>query len=136
MPAASADIDTNATVALIGCPAPVAVLDSDLLAGPVNFSDPAIVILRDPATGAVTAFDRHVDEDLIPIFSPRRFRKFPQATMTDSDSASAWTPDARAIDGPLKGKKLHRLDVEDGVYWRIAQFWFKNPPLLAPVPEK
>ena len=88
------------------------------------------------ATGAVTAFDRHVDEDLIPIFSRRRFRKFPQATMTDSDSASAWTPDARAIDGPLKGKKLHRLDVEDGVYWRIAQFWFKNPPLLNPVPEK
>jgi hypothetical protein len=134
MPADPGNADPDATVALIGSPAPVAVLDSDLDAGPVNFSDPAIVIVRDPATGAPIAFDRHVDEDLIPTFSARRFRKFPQATMTDSDSASAWTPDGRAIDGPLKGKKLHRLDVEDGIYSGVARFWFKSPPLLTPVP--
>ena len=56
--------------------------------------------------------------------------------MTDSDSASAWTPDGRAIDGPLKGKKLRRLEVEDGVYSGVARFWFKNPPLLTPLPIK
>ena len=136
MPEDSNTAGPDATVALIAGPSPVAILDSELAAGPVNFSDPAIVILRDPATGAVTAFDRHVDEDLIPIFTPRRFRKFPEATMTDSDSASAWTPDGRAIDGPLKAKKLRRLDVEDGVYWSVVRFWFKNPPLLNPIPAK
>jgi hypothetical protein len=136
MPADVRDSNPNATVALIASPSSVAVWDSDLGAGPVNFSDPAIVIVRDPATGAPIAFDRHVDEDLVPIFSSRRFRKFPQATMTDSDSATAWTADGRAVDGPLKGKKLRRLEVEDGVYWSVARFWFKNPPVLSPVPVK
>ena len=56
--------------------------------------------------------------------------------MTDSDSGSAWTPDGRAIDGPLKGKKLTRLEVQDGVYWSVARFWFKHPPLLTPQPAK
>jgi hypothetical protein len=133
MPPTTSNSDPAATVALIGAPSPVAIPDSDLTAGPVNFSDPAIVIVRDPATGAPMAFDRQVDEDLTPTFSAHRFRKFPQATMTDSDSASAWTPDGRAIDGPLKGKKLRRLDIEDAVYWNIARFWFKNPPVLSPV---
>jgi len=136
MPPDISNSDPQATVALIGTPSPVAVMDSDLAAGPVNFSDPAIVIVRDPATGAPIAFDRHVDEDLIPTFSSRRFRKFPEATMTDSDSATAWTPDGRTIDGPLKGKKLKRLEIEDRVYWSVARFWFKNPPLLTPLPIK
>jgi hypothetical protein len=121
---------------LIGIPTPVAILDSDLYATIVNFSDPPMVIVRDPTTGAVTAFDRHVDEDLIPTFSGRQFRKFPQATMTDSDSASAWTADGRAIDGPLKGKRLRRLEIEDGVYWSVARYWFKTPQLLTPLPMK
>jgi hypothetical protein len=56
--------------------------------------------------------------------------------MTDSDSASAWTPDGRAIDGPLKGKKLKRLEIEDGVYWSVARFWFNNPPVLTALPGK
>jgi hypothetical protein len=128
--------DPNATVALIGNPVTAAVLDSDLDAGPVNFSDPAIVITRDPVIGAVMAFDRRVDEDLVPIFSRHSFKKFPQATMIDADSGSAWTPDGRALDGTLKGKKLTRLDVEDQVYWSAARFWFRNPPLLEPVPGK
>lgn len=132
MPPSAESVESEATVALIVAPSPMAVLDADLPAGPVNFSNPAIVIVRDPATGAPIAFDRHVDEDLIPIFSARQFRKFPQAMMTDSDSGSAWTADGRAIDGPMKGKKLKRLEIEDGVYWSVAKYWFKNPPLLQP----
>jgi len=136
MPPDPSSADPEATVALVGIPTPVAILDSDLDATIVNFSDPPMVIVRDPATGAVMAFDRHVDEDLIPTFSGRRFRKFPQASMTDSDSASAWTADGRAIDGPLKGKRLRRLEIEDGVYWSVARYWFKTPRLLTPLPGK
>lgn len=134
MPADSSGAES--TVALIGGSSPMAIPDADLGAGPVNFSDPAIVIVRDPATGAVTALDRHADEDLIPTFSRRRFRKFPEAMMIDSDSGSAWTADGRAIDGPLKGKTLKRLEIEDGVYWSVARFWFNNPPVLTALPGK
>jgi hypothetical protein len=136
MPADRANSDPDATVGLIGGSSPVAIRDADIGADPVNFADPPIVVLRDPGTGAVMAFDRQVDEDLIPTFSARRFRRTPQAMMTDSDSATAWTADGRALDGPLKGKKLQRLDVEDGVYLRVAGYFFKNLKVLDPLPTK
>jgi hypothetical protein len=95
----------------------------------VNFPDPPIVVVRDPVTGSAMAFDRHIDEDLVPTFSARTFRKFPQAMMTDSDSGSAWTSGGRAIDGPAKGKKLQPVQIEDGVYYSVARFWYGNLPL-------
>ena len=135
MPGGSTDPETEATVALIGNPPIAAVLDSDLISGPVNFSDPDIMIVRDPRTDAIQVFDRHVDEDLVPVFSHRTFRKFPDAMMIDSDSRSAWTADGRALDGPLKGKRLKRFDVEDSVYWSVARYWFQNLPLMHPVAD-
>jgi hypothetical protein len=136
MPRDSVNLPPQTTIALIRGPTPVAIADSDLGAGPVNFSEPPIVAVRDPVTGTVTAYDRHIDEDLIPIFSARTFRKFTQATMTDSDSGSAWTAGGRAIDGPSKGKKLQPVEIEDGVYYSVARFWYGNLPLTAPLPPK
>jgi Protein of unknown function (DUF3179) len=135
MPPGSTDPETEATVALIGNPPVAAISDSDLSSGAVNFSGPDILIVRDPRTDAIQVFDRHVDEDLAPVFSHRAFRKFPNAMMIDSDSRSAWTTDGIALDGALKGKKLRRLPVEDGVYWSVARYWFKNLPLVSPIVE-
>ena len=136
MPRDSTHLPPETTIALIRGPTPVAIADSDLPAGPVNFSDPPIVVLRDPLTAALTAFDRHIDEDLVPTFSAKRFRKFPLATMTDSDSGSAWTAGGRAIDGAAKPKKLQPVQIEDQVYYRVARFWYGNLPLTAPMPAK
>jgi hypothetical protein len=121
--------DSNApapdtTIALLRGSSPVAIFDSDITSTPANFSNPPIVTIRNPLTGAVQAFNRDVDQDLTPIFKAKTFRKFPRATMTDSDSASAWTPDGHAIDGPLKGKKLMPIGIEDGIYYNVARLWF------------
>jgi hypothetical protein len=145
MPHDSQMIAPDVTIALIRQPfkmlphpsSPFAALDSDIGPGPVNFSNPAIVITRNPITNAILAFARNVDEDLTPTFKAKQFRKVPSATMVDSDSGSAWTPEGRAVDGPLKGKRLREIDMEDLVYFRVARLWFpalKNDPaaLLKP----
>ncbi len=134
MPHTSSTIPPDTKIALIRGPSPAAVLDTDLSASITNFSNPLIVIIRDPSTGSLTAFDRHVDEDLVPAFAPKTFKKFPQATMTDADSGSAWTPDGRAIDGPLKGKKLNPIEIETDQYYGITKFWLGDLQLINPLP--
>ncbi|HEX4053881.1 MAG TPA: DUF3179 domain-containing (seleno)protein [Tepidisphaeraceae bacterium] len=134
MPKNATDLPPDARVAVIRGPSPAAVLDADLGAGPANFANPLVVLIRDPMTGSLAAFDRHVDEDLAPAFAARTFKKFPRAVMVDADSGSAWTADGRAVDGPLKGKKLQPLEVEDDVYYSVAELWFGDLPLLAPLP--
>jgi hypothetical protein len=136
MPRDSVNLPPQTTIALLRSPTPVAIADWDVGAGPVNFPDPPIVVVRDPMTGTVMAFDRHIDEDLIPTFSARTFRKLPQAMMTDSDSGSAWTAGGRAIGGPSKGKKLQPVEIEDGVYYGVARFWYGSLPLTVPLPPK
>jgi hypothetical protein len=136
MPPHSADVLNNAasdtTIALIRSDPPIAILDSDLDSVPANFTDPDIVLLRNPRTGAMAAFHRRVDEDLTPQFFPKAFRKLPRAIMTDTDSGSAWTADGHAIDGPLKGKALEPVPIEDGVYLNVARAWYANLKILTP----
>lgn len=134
MPKSSTNLPSDARIALIRGPSPAAVLDTDLAAGPANFANPLVVLVRDPVTGSLAAFDRHVDEDLVPAFAAKTIKKFPRAMMIDSDSGSAWTADGRAVDGPLKGKKLEPVEMEDGVYYSVAELWFGNLPLLTPLP--
>jgi hypothetical protein len=124
MPADANALPPDTTIALLRGSSPTAIFDSDLASTPANFSDPPIVIIRNPLTGALQAFNRNVDQDLTPSFKAKTFRKFPRAMMTDSDSASAWTADGHAIDGPLKGKKLAPIEIEDGIYYNIAHLWF------------
>jgi hypothetical protein len=134
MPRNSTNLPQDTRIALLRGSSPAGVLDADLDSRPANFSDPLVVLVRDPATGSVAAFDRHVDQDLIPAFAARNFSKFPRAMMTDSDSGSAWTADGRALNGPLKDQKLQPVEIDDGVYYSVAKFWFENLPLLTPLP--
>jgi hypothetical protein len=134
MPKISSNIPPETRIALIRAPAPAMVRDTDLTATVTNFSSPLVVIIRDPATGSLTAFDRHVDQDLVPAFAQKKFTKFPSAIMIDSDSNSAWTATGLAIDGPLKGKKLTPIDIDDALYYNITRFWFRDPPLITPEP--
>jgi hypothetical protein len=134
MPKIPGDISPETRIALIRGPSPAAVLDADLTAGVTNFSNPLVVLVRDPATGSLAAFDRHVDQDLVPAFATRQFKKFPQAMMIDSDSGSVWTPGARAIFGPLNGKKLATVEIEDGLYYGVTRFWYRDLPIIHPLP--
>jgi hypothetical protein len=132
MPRASRDLPPDTTIALMRNSPASATLDSDIQLNPVNLSSPPILLLRNPLTGAVSAFSRNIDLDLISTFSNKSFRKFPRATMTDSDSGSAWTPDGHAIDGLMKGKKLQPIEIEDSVYYNVAKLWYPELKMTSP----
>lgn len=136
MPGDSSGVVEDDPVVLIGEPRPVAVLDRDIADHPANFSQPLVVLIRNPATGAVQVFDRHADQDLVPTFASRKFAKLPRAIMVDSDSGTVWTAGGEAIDGPLKGKRLQPVPSEDGVYYNVARFWYRDLPLLTPLPVR
>jgi hypothetical protein len=123
------------TVALICTTQPSAVLDADIANGPVNVSNLplAALLLRDPLTGAVKGFDRQVQGDLFPRFRAKTLKAFPAATLADTDTNSAWTSSATAIDGPLKGEKLHPIAVDDGIYLSVLRVWYPDLPILDPM---
>jgi uncharacterized protein DUF3179 len=139
MPRDAGDLEADTTIALMrpglqgdAHPMTSCVLDSDIGADPLNLSDPPRLFLRNPLTGAVSAFSRNIDQDLVSTFSSKSFKKFPNAMMRDTDSGSAWTSDGHAIDGPMKGKKLTPIEVEDGVYFNVAKLWFPGLKMQSP----
>lgn len=129
MPAtAGAPAKPGTRAALVATTQPAVVLDEDITIRPANLtSDQTYFLLfRDPITGAARAFDRALPGDLFPRFRNKLFPKHPEAVWTDSDSASAWTADGRAVDGPLKGAKLRPIAVDDGVYWDVIRYWYPH----------
>ena len=94
----------------------------------LSIDDEALLVLRDPATGRIRAFDRHVDKDLIPQFKPGTDRKRKSVALIDSDTNSGWSIDGRWIDGQaeFKGKKLMPLEVQEDIDIEAARFWYHN----------
>lgn len=126
---------------------PPAAADLSALTGPgpriANFhaGSTAVLLIADPVTGQVRVFDRQVSDDLVPTFHPRRSAAAPTAAMIDSDSGSLWTSEGIAVDGPLKGKRLTPLTIDQDAYYDVIAPWFtglvpttptQEPPLGAP----
>jgi hypothetical protein len=134
MPPDAGGLPIQTTVVVVATNPPVAVLDSDVAQKPANFSDPSIVVIRQRTTGSALAFDRQADNDLFPSFAAAANRKFPQAAMIDSDSGTLWTTDGRAVDGPLKGKRLAEIQTDDQVYYGVMRVWYPALRILNPLP--
>jgi hypothetical protein len=83
-----------------------------------------LLMLRDPVTLRLRAFDRNVKEDLFPKFIVKSSRQHPEAAMVDSDTNSWWTLDGKAVAGPLEGSHLKELPVEEDLYWGVMKYWF------------
>ena len=93
-----------------------------------------ILLLHDPTTHRLRAFDRNVKEDLFPNFVLKTNRKHPEAAMMDSDSNSWWTIDGKAIEGDLKGCQLKELPIEEDLYWGVMKYWYPQMNLVKPGP--
>jgi hypothetical protein len=123
------------SVALIGDLKPIAILSQDITPAPLNLSagNLPVLLFRDPA-GHVVAFDRHVDADLTPRFQSNHDRKRKTAAFVDLDTNSGWSPAGVVVDGDktMKGKRLSRVPVQEDVYYRPAQFWYRDLPLFVP----
>jgi hypothetical protein len=130
LPRLPADPNQGATVALLATTRPTAVLQNDFAHAPANYTDPSLLVLSDPATGITRAFMRQVDTDLFPRFTADRHRKHPPAMMTDDASGSFWTAGGIAVIGPLKGKKLQVIAVDDNLNYDILRVWYPDLAVL------
>jgi hypothetical protein len=130
LPSLQDDPNHGAMVALLATTRPVAVLQGDLARGPANYTDPSLVAVTDPATGITRAFIRQLDTDLFPRFTTDRHRKHAPAIMTDDASGSFWTADGIALFGPLKGKKLQPVPVDDNLNYDILRVWYPDLAVL------
>jgi hypothetical protein len=116
---------------------PVAIPEQEIRPGvPLNVTvgNLPLLLVRDPATGRVNAFDRRLEEDLTVRFVLNRDRKRKDAYLIDSDTNTGWTADGLAVDADKKhrGRKLKPVDIDEGVDWRVMKFWLPNLQLLHP----
>jgi hypothetical protein len=121
-------IPAEKRVALVPTTQPIAIDADAITPKPANITTGPLrlLIYRDASTGFIHAMDRNVTEDLFPTFriltTPNK--KFPDAFFTDSDSNSLWTIDGKAIEGPLKGKEMKKVAIEDDLYWGVMKTWY------------
>ena len=110
----------------------------DLADAPLNLKvgDVPVVVLRDPASGEIRAFDRRLEEDLVPQFRAASEARHKErgVVMVDQDTNSGWSAKGVAIEGSKdwRGRKLLPLEVRQGVYLGPARFWYPNLTLYAP----
>jgi len=133
-PPVAAGPSGDTRIALLSTPQPCAVL-SDVTIDKmldVDGGGASILLVHDPASGRLRGFDRHLKEDLFLTFKPiaHPLRKHPDWAMVDAESQSHWTFDGKALDGPLKGERLHEIAVDDGLYWGVMKFWMPKLELI------
>ncbi len=95
---------------------------------PANVSDGEthLLLFRDSATGQVKAFDRHVKDDLIPMFRRKSDPKKPAVVWEDQDSGTEWSAEGKGIEGLFKGEQLRPIPVEDSLYWTVMSHWYPD----------
>jgi hypothetical protein len=134
MPKQDLPVPATSRITLIDGEKPVALLSDAVPERPLNVDGGStpVMVYKDPATGAVRAFDRRLEEDLRPKFEAYADPKRPGVAMVDTDTLSGWTLQGQAVDGDpkIKGKKLKPVDVEEGLYYGVMKYWYPDLTLL------
>lgn len=115
----------------------VAVESKSVTPVPMNLTsdDAPVLLFRDSADGVPRAFARKVD-DLRPLFrivTERDRKRHPKAMFLDADTGAGWDRNGVAVDGPqeMRGKRLSRLVVEDGLSSRVMRYWFPGMRIVS-----
>ncbi|MGH7179333.1 MAG: DUF3179 domain-containing (seleno)protein [Tepidisphaeraceae bacterium] len=124
--------DPLTSIAMIMTSPPLAVRSQSVQRDTINLTIGSlpVVIVRDPKSGRIRAFDRRLRGDLIPQFTLKPASRRNEPALVDSDSSSTWTFDGAAVAGSLRGEKMRELDVEDELYLGVMQYWFPQMQLL------
>lgn len=124
---------SESTVALLQGDNPIAIADDDIPSDPatVVVGDQTLLLLRQP-NGLLKAFSRLVPPDYFLTFRLKTDPKFPEAILFDINTSSLWNAEGVAVEGPLKGTHLKSVDIDDGVYAQVAQFWYPRLPFVEP----
>lgn len=95
----------------------------------VRIGQTPIVIWSD--RGQIRAFQRTVDTDLFLTFEVRQNRQGVEQ-LVDRQTGSVWTFSGRSVQGPLQGKQLTPVVLEENVYWGVSREWFSDLRLIRP----
>jgi hypothetical protein len=96
-----------------------------------SIGDLRVLVIRDPRTGAIRAFDRRVQTDLFPTFHLRKTARLSESAMQDTDSGSWWSVNGKAIDGPLKDSQLREIPVTTLVWYNVMKYWMPDLEFVA-----
>jgi hypothetical protein len=152
LPPMALDRPADSRVAMVGLSQPIAVESEKLTAAPLNAraDGEPVLVFREQPDYPIRAFDRHVNRpqvnataavarpDMILTFGPNLSpRKHPGAALVDVDTGSGWDAEGAWMDGPkdakgMKGTRLERVPVDDGVYWGVMKYWY--PDVLLEIP--
>jgi hypothetical protein len=107
---------------------PIAIPSEAITTKPINVmaGKLPVLIFRDGASGEVKAFDRRIDEDLMPRFELNHDSRRKLVMFVDSDTGTGWNAEGVAVDGDKqrKGKKLKPVEVQTDLYWGVLKFWY------------
>src|SRR4051812_44560625 len=129
----AAPVETRIT--LIATTQPAAVpTDQIITTAPLNVvaAKLPLLLFRDPTTHLIHAFDRRLEEDLMPRFAPNRNAKWKDVAFVDIDTNTGWTAAGLAVEGDhaRKGQKLRPIEVEEDLYWGVMKFWYPQLTLV------
>ena len=123
------------SIALIPTTQPLAIATNDITTLPANLNEGSIsfLIFRDPQTSQIRAFDRRLEDDLIPRF---RLNDKPgrNVWLVDTDTNTGWDSRGNAMDGELgkEKKRLKPIEVQPDLSWGIMKYWMPDLKLISP----
>jgi hypothetical protein len=130
--AATGAVKPQTPIVLLATTRPVAILPDDITTSPINIDvgDQPVLLFRDD-TGAIKAFDRHLEPDLIAHFSLSTSARR-RGAFVDAGTDTGWNRKGVAVDGEKSrlGKKLAPIDLQADVYWGVAKYWMPGMKLL------
>lgn len=130
MALADTSLPPETQIILLHTDPPAALPQADF-AGPmlVKAGDAPLVLWR--VGSELRAFHRVVDKDLFLTFSLKKNHSG-KIKLLDGQTQSQWTYDGNCTDGPLKGKKMAAVRVEENVYWGVSKTWWPELKLIRP----
>jgi len=130
------ETDAKKLIVFIPATQPVAVFEEEVKAAPINVSAGGlpVLIFRDPHSHQLRAFDRHVEEDLMPRFELNTDRRRKDATFIDVDTNTGWSATGVAVDGDksMRGRKLRPVEVQEDLYLGVMKYWYPELKLVHP----
>ena len=129
-----ASVKPETRIAFIPTTQPVAIPTEAITTKPLNVmaGKLPLLIFRDAASGEARAFDRRIDEDLMPRFELNKDPRRKLAVFVDSDTNTGWNAEGVAVDGEKerKGKKLKAVEMQEDLYWGVMKFWYPDLKLV------
>jgi hypothetical protein len=122
-------------IAIVATTQPVAFTPESITNKPLNLmaGKTPVLLFRESTSGEIRAFERRLDEDLMPRFELNRDTRRKLALFVDLDTNTGWNADGVAVDGEKdrKGKRLKRLEIQDDLYWGVMKYWYPELKMVS-----